>query len=75
MAENPTSWHPVIDVNRCGADDDCVDLCEANVFAVTDERLEPVIAHPDLCVEGCSLCVDICSKDALSIPAAAEVVP
>jgi NAD-dependent dihydropyrimidine dehydrogenase PreA subunit len=47
-----------------------VDLCEANVLAIPDERLEPVIAHPDLCVDGCTLCVDICSKDALSIPAA-----
>jgi NAD-dependent dihydropyrimidine dehydrogenase PreA subunit len=75
VAKNPTGRYPVIDTNRCGADNDCVDLCEANVLAATNERLEPVIAHPDLCVEGCTLCVDICSKDALSIPGAVEVVP
>ncbi|MDZ4799011.1 MAG: ferredoxin family protein [Bryobacteraceae bacterium] len=59
---------PVIDTNLCGADRDCVDLCEAGVIEVTAERLEPVIAHPELCVEGCTLCVDICSKDALKKP-------
>ena len=75
MAENPTGWRPVIDIHRCGADHDCVDLCEANVLEVTTERLEPVIARPDLCVEGCTLCVDICSKDALSIPATGEAAP
>ena len=75
MAENPTGWYPVIDTNHCGADHDCVDLCEANVLAVTEDRLEPVVANPDLCVEGCTLCVDICSKDALTIPAAVEAAP
>ncbi|HYP09545.1 MAG TPA: ferredoxin family protein [Bryobacteraceae bacterium] len=75
MAENPSGWYPVIDPNRCGADYDCVDLCEANVIAVTKNRLEPVVAHPELCVEGCTLCVDICSKDALTIPAAVGVEP
>ena len=75
MAENPTGWYPVIETNRCGADHDCVDLCEANVLEVNKERLEPVIARPHLCVEGCTLCVDICSKDALTIPAAIEALP
>ncbi len=59
---------PVIDPNLCGADRDCVDICETGVIAVTPDRLEPVIAHPELCVEGCTLCVDICSKDALKKP-------
>jgi NAD-dependent dihydropyrimidine dehydrogenase PreA subunit len=73
VAENQTGvrWHPIIESKRCGADYDCVDLCEANVLEVQEGRLEPVVAHPELCVEGCTLCVDICSKDALSIPAAA----
>jgi NAD-dependent dihydropyrimidine dehydrogenase PreA subunit len=60
--------HPVIDPSLCGADHDCVDICEAGVIEVTPERLEPIIAHPERCVDGCTLCVDICSKDALSKP-------
>jgi NAD-dependent dihydropyrimidine dehydrogenase PreA subunit len=60
--------YPVIQPDLCGADHDCVDMCEAGVIEVVPERLEPVIAHPELCVEGCTLCVDICSKNALSKP-------
>jgi NAD-dependent dihydropyrimidine dehydrogenase PreA subunit len=59
------SGYPVIDPDRCGADNDCVDLCETGVIEVGPERLEPVIAHPERCVDGCTLCVDICSKDAI----------
>ena len=59
--------YPVIDTSRCGADGDCIDLCEAGVLERIEERLEPVVAHPERCVDGCTLCVDICSKDALSL--------
>ena len=49
------SGYPVIDPNLRGADNDCVDLCERGVIEVTPERLEPVIAHPERCVGGCTL--------------------
>jgi len=65
MAETQTVTHPVIQTTLCGADHDCVDLCEAGVIEISPERLEPVVAHPEKCVEGCTLCVDICSKDAI----------
>jgi NAD-dependent dihydropyrimidine dehydrogenase PreA subunit len=69
MAETNPLWYPVIDADLCGADGDCVDLCEQNVFDWKEGRIEPVVARPHLCVEGCTLCVDICSKDALAMPA------
>jgi NAD-dependent dihydropyrimidine dehydrogenase PreA subunit len=70
MAEN--LWYPILDTDLCGADGDCVDICERNVFDWEVGREEPVVARPELCLEGCTLCVDICSKDALKIPAHAQ---
>ena len=67
MADN--LWYPILDTDLCGADGDCVDICESNVLAWEEGRAEPVVAHPELCVDGCTLCVDICSKDALQIAA------
>lgn len=59
--------YPIIDVSFCGADNDCVDLCETGVFDEGFGTLEPYVAHPERCVEGCTLCVDICRMNAISL--------
>lgn len=60
-------YYPVIDTELCGADNDCVDLCEEAVIEQGFNTLEPYVAHPDRCVEGCTLCVDICRMNAISL--------
>ncbi len=68
MAElQAAACYPVIDTELCGADNDCVDVCEPGVFENGFETLEPYIAHPERCVEGCTLCVDICRMNAISL--------
>lgn len=59
--------YPVINPDLCGADNDCVDLCEPGVIEQGFGTLEPYVAHPERCVEGCTLCVDICRMNAISL--------
>lgn len=66
-AELKATVYPVINTDLCGADNDCVDLCEQGVLEVSSERLEPVVAHPERCVDGCTLCVDICRMNAITL--------
>ena len=61
------AYYPVIDTDLCGADNDCVDLCEQGVIERGFETLEPYVAYPERCVEGCTLCVDICRMNAISL--------
>lgn len=62
-----TATYPVIDPELCGADHDCVDICEQGVFEIPPSGMEPVVAHPERCVEGCTLCVDICRMSAIRL--------
>ena len=61
------AYYPIIDTDLCGADYDCVDMCEEGVFEKGIGTVEPYVAHPDRCVEGCTLCVDICRMNAISL--------
>ena len=67
MAEVKAAVYPVINTELCGADYDCVDMCEQGVFEVSENRLEPVVAHPERCIDGCTLCVDICRMNAIKL--------
>jgi NAD-dependent dihydropyrimidine dehydrogenase PreA subunit len=68
MAEiQAAAYYPIIDTGLCGADNDCVDMCEEGVIEKGIDTLEPYVAHPDRCVEGCTLCVDICRMNAISL--------
>ena len=67
MVVTQAARYPVVDQDLCGADQDCVDICEAGVFETLSDRLEPVVAHPERCVDGCTLCVDICRMNALTL--------
>ena len=68
MAEiEVAAYYPIIDTELCGADYDCVDVCEEAVFEKGIGTLEPYVAHPDRCVDGCTLCVDICRMNAISL--------
>lgn len=59
--------YPVIDTDLCGADHDCVQMCEQGVIEKGFGTLEPYVAHPDRCVDGCTLCVDICRMNAIAL--------
>jgi NAD-dependent dihydropyrimidine dehydrogenase PreA subunit len=68
MAETlAAAQYPVIDISLCGADNDCVDLCEQGVIEQGFGTIEPYVAHPERCVDGCTLCVDICRMNAISL--------
>jgi NAD-dependent dihydropyrimidine dehydrogenase PreA subunit len=44
-----------------------VDLCEQGVLEIPENGMEPVVAHPERCVDGCTLCVDACRMDAIRL--------
>ncbi|HYO83773.1 MAG TPA: ferredoxin family protein [Bryobacteraceae bacterium] len=60
-------YYPVINTEHCGADYDCVEVCDQSVIEEGFGTLEPFIAHPDRCVDGCTLCVGICTMNAISL--------
>jgi NAD-dependent dihydropyrimidine dehydrogenase PreA subunit len=67
MPQAKAAVYPVINSDLCGADHDCVDLCEQGVFEASSEQTVPTVAHPHRCVDGCTLCVDICRMNAISL--------
>jgi NAD-dependent dihydropyrimidine dehydrogenase PreA subunit len=58
---------PIVDNDACIGDQECLNVCQKNVFDWDEENAKPIVARPDNC-EDCDDCIKICPTEALSKP-------
>jgi NAD-dependent dihydropyrimidine dehydrogenase PreA subunit len=59
-------WGPTIDYDKCKNCISCYKFCNYGVYEVENGRV--VVKYKDKCVDGCSMCLDVCRYGALSFP-------
>jgi NAD-dependent dihydropyrimidine dehydrogenase PreA subunit len=57
-------YNVVVDKDKCTGCGECVDICPADVFELTDGKSEP--AKMDECL-GCESCVETCPESAITV--------
>jgi NAD-dependent dihydropyrimidine dehydrogenase PreA subunit len=67
------SWYPVIDPDLCSNCYRRVEFCSHGVFEVGEDQ--PVVSHPEACVEFCRGCSKICPNEPISYLSGAEKIP
>ena len=58
------SYTITVDTDKCVGCGECVDICPASVYELTDGKTNPV--NMDECL-GCESCVGVCPNDALTV--------
>ena len=61
-------WFPTIDPDLCIGDQECLNFCHNNVFAVDHASGKVAVAQPLNCVVGCDSCAQICPVQAITFP-------
>jgi NAD-dependent dihydropyrimidine dehydrogenase PreA subunit len=64
-------WYPVIDRDRCGECQECLNFCLFGVFGL-DQDDSVVIEQPDACRNGCPACARVCPSGAIMFPQHAD---
>jgi NAD-dependent dihydropyrimidine dehydrogenase PreA subunit len=64
------NWGPTIDADACVSCGMCMN-CGKQVFDWVDGKA--VVARYDMCVPGCSTCMNLCLGNAISFPPLAEL--
>jgi len=68
LRKSKLPWFPAIDPDACRADLRCMSFCPQEVFVWNRETGRPTVAHPQRCLPGCQICVDVCQTGALTLP-------
>jgi NAD-dependent dihydropyrimidine dehydrogenase PreA subunit len=57
-----------VDIEKCEACGDCVDMCPSEVLAMgeVDGREVAMVVAPDDCI-GCEACVGVCPTDSITV--------
>ena len=63
-------WKPAIDSKICGGCGMCMN-CGAKVYDWVNKR--PAVARPEKCMVGCTTCMNMCPRGAISLPPIADV--
>ena len=58
-------WEITIDLDKCAADQECINACPAGVYEEGDDG-KPVIEELDECL-GCETCVEVCPEGAIVV--------
>jgi len=62
--ETQIMWQVEVDKDKCNGDEECVNACPAQVFAMVDGKSDPV--NMDDCL-GCETCVEVCPEGAITV--------
>lgn len=57
-------YYPVVDIKKCKATEECIDVCPVDVFEMLDGKACPTNAGDCL---GCDSCTEVCENNAISI--------
>jgi len=66
-------WFPILDLDACIGDQECLKFCKNDVFVWDELNSCPVVEKPFNCVLGCSACEQICPAEAISFPSKEEL--
>lgn len=61
------NWFPVINEEKCARCMVCVEECKHGVYEASKDGEEPLIVHPENCIDGCRYCqTKVCEFDAIT---------
>ena len=58
------AFNPIVDEEKCAGCEECVDVCQVEVFEMQDGKSVPVNAEECLC---CESCVEVCEEGAIVV--------
>ncbi|MBI5882128.1 MAG: 4Fe-4S binding protein [Elusimicrobia bacterium] len=61
-------WNPSIDDSKCSGCGKCVAFCSHKVYRFDEREKRSRVALPFECTVGCSSCMGVCEKGAISFP-------
>ncbi len=61
-------WFPTINYSLCRADLGCLNSCPNDVFGWDRESRRPFVLDPHNCSPGCDICLQGCTRGAISLP-------
>jgi NAD-dependent dihydropyrimidine dehydrogenase PreA subunit len=58
----------MIDPDLCISDQECLNFCRNDVFALDEATGKVIVGNPFNCVVGCDSCAQICPVQAITFP-------